>query len=1007
MKKLNKKSFAVVGLALVLSATALTGCNSDELDAKIDENASKAEAAVSEAASKAADDLAAAKSALEAKISSGDTANADELKKAIEDLNKAIDEAKKVAGEGDTTLNAAIEAASQTAAAASKVVADQVAALATKLDDQIAALKIMLENKEANITAVLTEAATQITTLQETLKTVEQAGSETAAKLEAQKTELLEIMKNAYVSIDAWNGNTAVAAKKATELKTAYDKLDTAGMSAEIINKIDSVYMEQTVKIMRALTEAQAETARKYAVDLFEGVLKIMESYQEKKSEGTFSADAQKKLDEYYNEALEDVIALEQHEEGSEGKTIESILKELENNFKSVLSDEQLAKAENIVAEIDALSAALDAKGYVRETADQYAIVSDHIEQWYEKAGANAEDKIGKAKVDALNKKYNEKKKIYDDEAKKLQDELAPYIAENYVFVYSDEAYKAVAETLKGKVDAWKTASADKGFAAGDKDAHAVYASINTFENGALKRAIALKTAKSEANTINSKIKALTKDINEMTMILVEYQVRFGEIKTQVETWNKTYFENYAAEAKVGNTNYDLLDHAAYDALTDLYNKAVLGPIAGIKEICDKLEDNFGDMDDISLRSWPNIAELQTMYGAFQAKFNKMVGSLQLVEGINHSLYTENTWATGEDVFNYYADVIETYNKLAETADADYEKLTVLKSTDAALKKKAELDALVAWYEKYLELDITSADTEYPAGETFKLCGKHTIDEAAFQAACGAYETYQKLVALEAEKVAELEKLAAEIKKAKKTTELRGTLDSFENLRMSLLQGSYGQKDGYSAGQCLPTEEMKAKIVELNQTWTAANDQVSQLEKDLKSIQDRINAVAKLDLTVEANRTAAKAEVASIQTAIKNFLSDNLGVDCIGLDSYKKLHKVSVAASYAVAVAKIDALADGLVKDDLTDRVKATKAAADKAIDEMTDSTLDLSLAEAQFELVAYVVDVYAANVNGLTAEKLQANYQGAQGLYDQFKNPSDLAHFKSLFKEHINSKKA
>jgi len=111
-KKVLSLLFACI---MILSVLAISGCKSDELQAQIDENATKAETAVTDAAAKAETDLAAAKAELEALIAAGDAADAKDLADAVAKLNSAIDAAKAAATTADDALKADLTAAIATA----------------------------------------------------------------------------------------------------------------------------------------------------------------------------------------------------------------------------------------------------------------------------------------------------------------------------------------------------------------------------------------------------------------------------------------------------------------------------------------------------------------------------------------------------------------------------------------------------------------------------------------------------------------------------------------------------------------------------------------------------------------------------------------------------------------------------------------------------------------------------------------------------------------------------
>ena len=238
-KKVLSLLFACI---MLLSVLAIAGCKSDELQAQIDENATKAETAVTDAAAKAAKDLADAKAELEALIAAGDQADVKALNDAVAKLNTAIEAAKTAATAADdalkTELTAAIAAAKKEATdAAAKALDEAVkkldAAVALKVDatayekavadlqTSVANAKTAATEADAKVTEALEAkiAAAQTAAIEEAKKYVDGKVDELKGLQTADKTELaaaIQEVKDAAAAADA-------AAKKAFEDATAAD----------------------------------------------------------------------------------------------------------------------------------------------------------------------------------------------------------------------------------------------------------------------------------------------------------------------------------------------------------------------------------------------------------------------------------------------------------------------------------------------------------------------------------------------------------------------------------------------------------------------------------------------------------------------------------------------------------------------------------------------------------------------------------------------------------------
>ena len=267
-----KKKLLSVLLVCVLALTVVTlaACNNDELKAQIADNDAKAQTAVEEAAKKAADELEAAKTALNALITAGDKTNTDALTAAIATLNETIDTAEAAA----VTADAALKAELETAIAAAKAdAAAAVAALKTELEAALADAVAALEAADKADADALTAAVAKLNTAIDAAKTAATAADATLkAELElsikaandaiaALKADLEAALAEAVAALEAADAADAEALTVAVaDLNAAIDAAEAAATAADATLKAD---LEKA--IADAIAALKAETAANLA----------------------------------------------------------------------------------------------------------------------------------------------------------------------------------------------------------------------------------------------------------------------------------------------------------------------------------------------------------------------------------------------------------------------------------------------------------------------------------------------------------------------------------------------------------------------------------------------------------------------------------------------------------------------------------------------------------------------------------------------------------------------
>ena len=237
MNRHLKVSLALATLSLA-TVTLLTGCGTDDLAAKVDDNQAKAEASLQDAIKKAETELAAAQAELQELVATGDNANAQELTDKIAELTAAIEAAKKAASDADTAskteLLAEIEAAKTFAIEAAT---KSMTAAKTELEEAIAAGD--LSSKDALVK--------EVSILNETIETVKKLASDSDAAMKAELTAAIEAAKK-----DASDAVAKAIAEHTAEMTTMIENGDKAS---------DAKLQEQVAAINNAIEAAKTLSA--------------------------------------------------------------------------------------------------------------------------------------------------------------------------------------------------------------------------------------------------------------------------------------------------------------------------------------------------------------------------------------------------------------------------------------------------------------------------------------------------------------------------------------------------------------------------------------------------------------------------------------------------------------------------------------------------------------------------------------------------------------------------
>lgn len=417
MKKFNKKSLAVVGLALSLSAAALTGCGTDELEAKVDENASNAEVAVNDAATKAADDLAAAKSALEAAIQSGDTANTEALTKAISDLNAAIDAAKQAATTGDETLDAAIKAAEKTTNEAMKALEEDLTAKYTALKTAMESTTATKEELNAKANELIQAMTAASGLADETIKALK---AELTTKIEAVQNDLSKKCEDLQAALDALKTGAATKdelAAKATELSGQITNLRTDIEAVKAAYAAADESINGTITTLAANLQGLSDKVNGLSGDLNEVLNEKLKEYISKNEWNATTELLIPIVNELGTAKAEALVNA-----GSAAKLAAKVETTYTEAYVRIIRalDEQAAK--------DALADAKEVFDGVKKLADTYAPYEDAIEDGkYDEEGKKALEDAYDEAIDRFTKLNTEEGA--DDTVEKIVEDLKKALA--------------------------------------------------------------------------------------------------------------------------------------------------------------------------------------------------------------------------------------------------------------------------------------------------------------------------------------------------------------------------------------------------------------------------------------------------------------------------------------------------------------------------------------------------------------------------------------------------
>ena len=915
------------------AADAANAALEERLNAAIDAVDADLQASIKAVADKAAADLAAAVKALEDKLAANSDNLSADLVAAVEELEALVAAAEAAAEAADTTiveeLNIVIEnSAKEVADAATKALDDAKLALEAKIAElkagtaaDLEAAKSKLEEEIALIKGALDDL---------TENTDGNFSSLTTAienKIAADIKEAQELADKTYIIIDAWNEATDMIIDAMIKLNDQKTAINVDLYYATEQKTIDAIFETYRIKLYRAVNAEAVEAilagensfvAAVAALDTKADVIYTKLTKLGSTVSDVVYGDAWLKV---LNEVAADLAAETDPAVKESLEKVTALYEDLRDQYDLLAA--QMAEVADLNNRVDALIAAIADYGYTADNKAEYEAIIADVAAWdkvLDDAAAHADNyaAIERADIEKLTSDYTAAIDAYVAYRNATIDALDDYAADTYVYNYTaDGSELAALEAADKAYDDWRADVLNRGFDADVALLDDLYADLCV----ALARANALEAANTKANEIEALVEKLRGQLTNMSVVKSEYQDTRDTILAEQAAWINTYFDNnpneYPEEKVPGNANYDILDHAAIKAVSDLYDEK----LGALEDLEKTLAEALTKIETIDIYS---AADLGAASDAYTALTNKLGDLGYKLDDIDASVVT-NTIATKN---------VE-YKALVKAAVEAYNDLTVLAKADVTLAKEVEVNALVAWYNTYLAVDVKNADAELPV-ESLKLADDLVITAAEVNNAKAAYAAFVELTAAKAEELAKLEDALEALVDKTPAIALRAEIAAV-----------YAQYNAWLNGDNAP-EGYKGDI-------------------QFVPVTADVDAIAPL-----------KAKLDTLDAAVKNLVKE-------AADAYKLL---TVLAKADVTLAKeieVNALVDWyntyLVMDI---KNAATELAADIVLEDVTITAAKVEDAKAAYAAFVELTAAKDAEFKALKAE--------LEALVDEDKNPPSTA---------------
>ncbi len=591
---MKKMTGMVLSTCLLLTSGFLaTSCGNNELAQKVDENQVQVEAAIQDAISKAASDLASSEEALKKLFAEGDNVNADALAAAITDFDAAMSAATETINSSMEQADTEFDLLEQALDAAQADLTASIEAISSELNTKADELNSLILANDTEIEDLIQAKNELQESLRETKQTVDALSSSTLTEftaldnaidaLEKDFNDALAALDTVYIRLDNWDSATQDVISATFEITVFYNTLDRDMYYSEEWDALTAIHESTKISLLRATDKSAVDmllsdpTSGYYA--LTDAILTKSEIVSQ-----TLTAHGSTPDEVLLNEEWR--LAIEKAEQLIAAEQDPEVLKSLEETVALTEAlrerydylEEQKTVADEINTDTDDLIVNIRENGYTADTRSDYESIIAKVDEWGGNVGALNSDLIDREFQTALVAEYTAAKEAYESAALALKDRLAVFNAPEYVYTYNADLDTVVA--LYNDGTAWREDAEQRGFALDGELESSVNDALTAFETGVYDRALKLEAATEEATHIENQISTLYLEIESAATIDSSFKDRFELIALAVSNWKDTYFAAYESEAVIGNVNYDLLDHAAFDELSILYGEKV-APVMG------------------------------------------------------------------------------------------------------------------------------------------------------------------------------------------------------------------------------------------------------------------------------------------------------------------------------------------------------------------------------------------------------------------------------------------
>ena len=915
-----------------------------------------------------------------AKLEAGKLSAKADLEAAVADLTALIEAAKNVAADADAELKADYEA----------LVATTKLEILEAVDGKIADLKAEIESAMAENDATVTGKLSELETM---IGAVESAFADADAALKSEletlvadtKSEILDYVTEALgaqkdeLLEEIAKGDEANDAKISDVKLLLEQKVSDLNSAIELLKKQDGEFHTKLNDLQAEIraTIAAVDAANMHLQDWNAatdgivgkdgGLVKLKELFDAYAAKKTTYVDGDfEKVEALYEEywvrmirvaTVEDIqVVLDEFDAlASDVRTIPDVIYDAIMDVGATVDD----------VEYDADKEGLDNVKYLLDQAVALGNmdVMAHIMSY-------GEESINlMALYDSYVDQYNALLRKSNGQA--IKDRMDALLANPIVWSENQDTTSTyfILQSLRADVDEWLSDSQNvlenvEGFV--DTYAQFVEAEL---------RYAALTEAKAEADIINATIERLTGDVTESGATVYNF-TNVEALKSRYQLWLTTYFSAPYDVEIGGDTNYAMVDHAAYDELVSLFEQRV----EAFKAAASKFANAVDAIGEVNLMSWDEIDVALREYG-----------DLVVSRDLNDFNYLFNETDTPASYYDKLVRMFAEYRTLkTEAHNAYVSAFTPVDGIVVSIYDGAKVQALIDWYEMYGVVDAEGNFTfdNGEAGTGYVLSSDLTVDTAEFEAFVQLVTDYETLVSAKEDEIAEIEAGIADIGtiSLNRAEYVRGLYQDY----LAFLAGTK-VPDGYVADQFKVVDGDLTYMVRDVDTLMAHLETLERLEKEVAEIHKFIGemqaAVSYTDFADDNAVADYVAQLARAREMIATFIVNNSGSDegYVTAEEYAKLDAGEFAVVKYEKVAYVQGVTDETEAklgwqfnlpasdvDYLVGVAEDVKEEAFAAIDASTDEegiADAIALAESKFEKAVVSAGIYEVYYNALIAD--------------------------------------